>query len=212
MTVVAWIGSLLLSPLHAQNPKLEVELVAMSDASRIQRVQVSGSRVTLGSGLVVPPEVKAFEENRRRIDAANTSRLAAIVDKYGWPGKKLAGSDGAHAAWLVLMRASDPALQQRAFGLMRKMRDQIAKLDYAYMSDVVAVQTSRPQTYGTQWTCRDGHIALLTPLRDPGRVNELRAGVGLPRLGDDYKRILNGFASDRPGCTARLIGPAEPRP
>ncbi len=33
---------------------------------------------------------------------AHTARLQEIVAEHGWPGRSLAGEDGADAAWLVL--------------------------------------------------------------------------------------------------------------
>ena len=47
-------------------------------------------------------------------DAAGADRLWAILDDYeAWPGHKLVGEDGEHAAWL-LAQLGDSDLQRRA--------------------------------------------------------------------------------------------------
>jgi hypothetical protein len=35
------------------------------------------------------------------VDRDNTARLREIVARHGWPGRALAGEQGAHAAWLL---------------------------------------------------------------------------------------------------------------
>jgi hypothetical protein len=35
------------------------------------------------------------------VDRDNTARLREIVAERGWPGRRLAGEAGAHAAWLL---------------------------------------------------------------------------------------------------------------
>jgi hypothetical protein len=35
------------------------------------------------------------------VDRDNTARLRAIVGRHGWPGHRLVGEAGAHAAWLL---------------------------------------------------------------------------------------------------------------
>ena len=49
----------------------------------------------------------------------NTARMKGIVDEHGWPGRSLAGEDGANAAWLLVQHAdADPAFQERCLALM----------------------------------------------------------------------------------------------
>jgi hypothetical protein len=48
-----------------------------------------------------------MEEVHRR----NAARLKVVIAEQGWPGRSLAGEDGAHATWLVLQPAiGEPAL------------------------------------------------------------------------------------------------------
>jgi hypothetical protein len=52
----------------------------------------------------------------------NAGRLAAVLDRHGWPTPDLAGKDGAAAAWPVLQHAiGDPALIRRGLELISRL-------------------------------------------------------------------------------------------
>jgi hypothetical protein len=72
--------------------------------------------------------------------------------------------------------------------------------ELAYLEDRVALNSGRPQTYGTQIACVDGH-AEPSELADPDRVEELREEVGLQPL-DDY------LAELEPACQEEVSGGA----
>jgi hypothetical protein len=58
--------------------------------------------------------------------------------------------------------------------------------ELAYLEDRVAVNTGRPQRYGTQVECVGGH-AEAQEVADPETVDERRAEVGMePVALDDY--------------------------
>ena len=57
----------------------------------------------------LPDEVAEWQ----RIDEDNTRWLGQVLSARGWPGRTLAGEDGAAAAWLLAQYAdSDPARQR----------------------------------------------------------------------------------------------------
>jgi hypothetical protein len=119
-------------------------------------------------------------------DAARTERLAEIVDEHGWPTRELVGADGATAAWVIAQHSDlDVAFQERALELMREAVEagQADASELAYLEDRVALNRGRPQIYGTQIGCVDGH-AEPAVLADPDRVDVLRAEVGLEPLAD----------------------------
>lgn len=70
-------------------PGLRAELI--SRAKRDQEAR---------SALADPPSSAQWDAVRG-VDAENAPWLEDIVAKYGWPGAKLVGEDGAHAAWLL---------------------------------------------------------------------------------------------------------------
>jgi len=120
-------------------------------------------------------------EEWRRVDTENTRWLADLVATRGWPGRTVAGEDGAEAAWLLAQHADgDPELQ-RAF--LEALRGAVADGDaspgnLAYLEDRVRVHDGRPQLYGTQFTVTDGELQP-SPIEDPQRLDERRAEAGL---------------------------------
>jgi hypothetical protein len=128
----------------------------------------------------------AYVPRMEAVHVRNAARLRELVDQRGWPAEDIAGKDGAEAAWLIAQHAiGEPEFQRRA---LRRMQEcaadgRIPPWHAAYLEDRIAMFEGRPQRFGTQWLDdpRDGRIRPWT-LADPGRVNELRAGVGLPAL------------------------------
>ena len=115
----------------------------------------------------------------------NAERLRVIVEQHGWPGTALAGTDGAEAAWVVLQHSIAEPEMQRSFLpvlLEAATRGEIPFWQPAYLADRICIFEGRPQIYGTQFDWNEEGEMSLCPLESPDRVNELRAGVGLPPL------------------------------
>jgi len=121
----------------------------------------------------------------------NAARLAALLDRHGWPGRTMAGADGAHAAWLIAQHAiGEPALQRRALQLLRTAAAQgeAALLEVAMLEDRIRTAEGKPQRYGTQYDWdRNGQMSPL-PIDAPERVDERRRAVGLGPLAEDTRR------------------------
>jgi hypothetical protein len=120
-------------------------------------------------------------------DTARTERLKEIIEEYGWPTIDLVGKDGADAAWTIAQHSDlDPAFQETALELLRAAAEdgQASWGNVAYLEDRVAVAKGEPQTYGTQMGCGPNGPKPATPLKDPERVDELRAEAGLDPLAD----------------------------
>lgn len=120
------------------------------------------------------------------VDRANTAYLKRVVRRYGWPGKRLAGDDGAHAAWILLQHADHaPAFQKQCLKVMEKAvrRGDASGQDYAYLLDRVLTGEGKPQMYGTQVKFADGQYVPL-PIADEANVDRRRAVVGLPPLAE----------------------------
>ncbi len=62
-----------------------------------------------------------FQGYRPRMEALHqrhATRLAALIDAHGWPGRSRVGEEGARAAWLVLQHAiGNPPLMRRGLTL-----------------------------------------------------------------------------------------------
>ncbi len=196
MCALAVVGAALLSPLHAKNPALQAELVAMQDANGDARAirngvppSANGPGVrTIGDPDAIVAGIEAAQAGVAELNVSNLVRLKAIIDQYGWPGKKLAGSDGSHAAWVIATLgvgrepatiAQDSAFLVRVLELMKRAGDDVSKTDRAWLDDRVAAITGQPQTYGTQLRCEGNALVPITPIRDQAHVDERREAVGL---------------------------------
>ncbi len=206
LCAIAGVGAALLRPLHAKNPELQAELVAMQEAvSEARRDRDNAQR-----GVFVNPTDEQIRVTE--LNVANVARLKQIIERYGWPGKKLVGSDGAHAAWLIatLSVGHDPAtvVEDNAFlaqvlALMKRAGNDVSKSDRAYLDDRVAAMNGQPQTYGTQWGCPDGELVPLTPVRDESGLDARRKAVGLRPLHEQLKDMMFQIGCGR--GTRRII-------
>ena len=95
------------------------------------------------------------------VDRDNTARLREIIGRHGWPGRRLAGDDGAHAAWLLAQHAP-PELQEECLPLLEDAvtREDASPVDLAYLRDRVLTHRGEPQLYGTQYLIRNGVMEL----------------------------------------------------
>ena len=92
------------------------------------------------------------------VDRDNTAWMKGVVAEIGWPGRSVAGADGAHAAWLLVQHAdTDPAFQRRCLDLMTEAAQagEASLKELAYLTDRVLLAEGKPQEYGTQMTGRE---------------------------------------------------------
>jgi uncharacterized protein DUF6624 len=182
-----------LSSGHAQDaPNLQIKEPALRRELLKRVEQDQAIRNELISAGVKNPD-KAILARMESIDAANTERMTAIVNQYGWPGPELVGRDGSEAAFLLVQHA-DLGLQQKVLPLVEKAYRSggLSGQDYALLLDRVRVAEGKPQVYGTQakrfeeW---NGSEPTLQPIEDEANVDKRRAEVGLPPLAE-YREIL----------------------
>ena len=157
------------------NLELQRELLAMREADlrvRDELAQAGG----LDSG---------YHPRMELVHRQNAERLRAIVGEHGWPGTALVGADGAEAAWLVVQHSiGEPGMQREYLPLLLEAatRGEIPRWQPAYLADRICFFEGRPQLYGTHSDWNDEGLMAIYTLDAPERVNELRAGVGLPPL------------------------------
>jgi hypothetical protein len=137
-------------------------------------------------------------EEWRRVDTSNTRWLADTLAARGWPGRTMAGEDGAHAAWLLAQHADQDLDLQRAF--LDALRGAVAEgeaspANLAYLEDRVRVADDRPQLYGTQFTVTDGEFGPC-PIEDPQQLDERRAAAGLEPFAEYDARIRGHLAEE----------------
>jgi hypothetical protein len=129
-----------------------------------------------------------YHPRMQAVHDANAARLAAIMDRHGWPGEPQVGADGAEAAWLIAQHAiGQPAVQRAALTALREAteRGDAPPLQAAMLEDRIRAFEGRPQRYGTQfdWDA-DGELSPL-PIEDPDGVDDRRRMLGLAPLGHE---------------------------
>src|SRR4051812_26937938 len=180
------------SPESIDDTALRAELLAM--AAEDQRVR---AELAAEGSLFDGYHPRMAEVHRR-----NSARLAAILDRHGWPGRALVDADGSAAAWLVLQHAiGDPPLMRRGLELLARLAPGgVAPAQLAMLEDRVRAFEGRPQRFGTQYDWDEHGRLGPMPIEDPGRVDERRRSVGLGPLEENTRRIREetARAGDRP--------------
>ena len=161
------------------NEQLRTELLARADRDQTARKSLPPAQRDQQWEQVIAP-----------VDRDNTARMRQIVAEYGWPGYTLAGADGAHAAWLLVQHA--PAgFQEECLPLLEDAvaRGDAAPRDLAYLTDRVLMHRGEPQIYGTQYQVVGGQLSLWQ-VREPDRLDQRRAALGLPPEAENRARLL----------------------
>jgi len=124
--------------------------------------------------------------NMVRTDSADMRRVAAIVLRYGYPGKSLVGTPTNEAVWSVIQHSNKipqylPLLKTAA------EKGELLYWRYAQMLDRQLVHDGQEQLYGTQGmgytvpnpaTGTPETIKFIWPIKDATRVNERRKQAG----------------------------------
>jgi hypothetical protein len=134
------------------------------------------------------------------IDDDNAAWLGEVVRRVGWPGRSMAGEDGAHMAWLLAQHADrHPRFQRRCLALLRRAvaAGEASPLDLAHLTDRVLLASGKAQIYGTQLVAREGRF-VARRLRDPETVDERRAAAGLKPLQASLDEAHDLYGSPSP--------------
>ncbi|RYG17401.1 MAG: hypothetical protein EOO07_11185 [Chitinophagaceae bacterium] len=120
--------------------------------------------------------------------------LQKTFKKTGFPGNDLVGEDGANSFWLMTQHCDKwPDFQKKVLVSMKKQVDKknASAVDYAYLTDRVALNTGGQQLYGTQVTYdQDSCMAKPKALKDPANVNARRKRIGM----DVIEKYLNSMS------------------
>jgi hypothetical protein len=170
---------------YQMNEQLRDELLMMMkrDLDTRERL-VSGRRLWDG-----------YAEEMEKVHSENAERLRAIIDEFGWPGRSLAGADGANAAWLIAQHSiSRPTLQRRFLKALNAAvaGGEVPPLQAAYLEDRIRFHEGRPQRYGLVFDW-DEQGELNTKVDDVAKANARRKRLGLPPLAEalrEQRRII----------------------
>ena len=162
-----------------KDPVLCAELIAMRDRDQAVRKKWIADR-----------DNEAVKQEVEAVDRENTTRVRAIIDAQGWPGKSIVGEKGSAAAWTLLQHA-DAATLKQYIAIMERAVDggELHGSLFATSVDRVRIQEGRPQVYGSQFHEVDGKMVPL-PIENEEEVDARRAKVGLGPLAE-YSKMLN---------------------
>jgi hypothetical protein len=122
----------------------------------------------------------------------NAEQLREIIKRFGWPGKSLVGEDGAYAAWFVLQHdIGEPDFIRSCISLLQEaaQKGELPKKHIAMTIDRVKIYEGKEQVYGTHYDWDDNGEISPVFLENPEKVDERRAGMDLPPLAENIKRI-----------------------
>lgn len=181
---------------NVANPALRRELLERVDRDQqvrqrlIQWMQEHKSDQPSQSG-EEDPRVK----ETRQVDAENRTWLKSVLEKSGWPVASQVGTDGAHAAWLLVQHADEaPEFQKQCLELMRTAAPgEVSRTDIAYLTDRVMVRETGKQLYGTQVQLKDGKWEPL-PLAEPERIDALRKEAQMQPLAEYLELVTKVYS------------------
>ncbi len=116
-------------------------------------------------------------------DRENSAWLKADLDRNGWYGISRYGKEADMAAWLMVQHSDqDLPFQQKVLAMLEPLvaTGDTSKSNFAYLVDRVAVNSGRPQRYGTQGLCTGPGKWEPREMEDPANLDRRRADVGLP--------------------------------
>ncbi len=150
---------------------------------------------------------KGYHPRMKALHQRHATRLAALIDAHGWPGRSRVGEEGAQAAWLILQHAiGNPPLMRRGLTLLQGgvSEGEVSPLEVAMLEDRIRTFEGRPQRYGTQFDWDEhGRLSPL-PLEDPAGVDARRRAIGLGPLAQDlWQTPRRTSALDGPPATWR---------
>lgn len=171
-----------------QYPALQAELFAMAAEDHRVRAELVAEG-TLFQG---------YHPRMAEVHHRNAARLSAIMERIGWPGRRLVGPDAAGAAWLVLQHSvGDPAVMRRGLALVQAApAEDVDPAQVAMLEDRVRVHSGLPQRYGTQFDWDADGVLSPHPIEDQEGVEARRRAVGLPPLAEKLREVREGAARE----------------
>lgn len=140
-------------------------------------------------------------------DKQNRIWLKGVVQKHGWPGKSVVGTNGAKNAWLLVQHADqDRDLQQECLTKMEELpKGEVSPKDIAYLTDRVLNGTGKKQKYGTQALLKNGKL-ILYPIEDEEHVDERRKAIGLGPLAEYVSLMEKSYGISKTADTTEGDG------
>jgi len=172
----------LLSALSATaqtKPELQKQLLNMAQQSK----QVNATQKS--------DATEVLKNMAADISQLHTQTLNEIVQLQGWPTKTQVAEKGVIAAFELVKNSNNLSFQQDMLPLIIQSfvdKDGIAGQGVAEFTDNVSIKLGKNQVFGTQADLIAGAVVFFQ-IENEASVDELRAQMGLPPLGE-YKKTL----------------------
>lgn len=127
----------------------------------------------------------------QRVIRTNFRTAKKILEAYGYPGYALVGQESSKHYFLLVQHSDfDLAFQQRVLKIMQRevAHKNASGQQYAYLTDRIAINSGKPQVYGTQ-VLMSGNTQV-KPCISPAKLNDRRKAVGLEPI-EDYLKKCN---------------------
>jgi hypothetical protein len=121
----------------------------------------------------------------------NARQLREVIERFGWPNERLAGVDGAEAAWLIAQHSiAEPDFMRACCRLLEHevASGEVPGWQLAYLDDRIRVSEGRPQRFGTQYEVTPTGPALC-PVEEPESLDQRRLNVGLGPISERLKSM-----------------------
>ncbi len=130
----------------------------------------------------------------KKVDKYNYTILDSFFKHYGYIGYNLAGTSGENHFWLLIQHQDKhPGFQDSVLVRMKieVERNNANKINFAYLTDRVKLNTGQLQVYGTQMIVNDESNSFVPrPCIDLDKLNERRKSVGLSTI-EEYTKTMN---------------------
>lgn len=136
--------------------------------------------------------MRKSREWNSKIDKQNSERMKKIISQYGWIGRSMVGMEAANGAWLLIQHADhDVEFQKQALELLKEAvaLGEAEKMNEAYLTDRVKVNSGQPQIFGTQFYKDSEGKFGPRPIEDIEHLEERRKELGLQAFSEYEKRI-----------------------
>ena len=165
------------------NKPLVAELDSVFTDDQKYRLQLSEIEEKYGSQ---SNELKSLWKTINEKDSVNLLKVKLILDKYGWLGEDIIGSQGNLTLFLVIQHADSSTRREYLPMMEQAVKQGKANAgNLALLEDRMAFERGKKQIYGSQIGYNpETKRNYVLPLEDPDNVDKRRREVGLGPLSD----------------------------
>lgn len=134
-----------------------------------------------------------YHPRMEEVHRDNARQLRELIERFGWPNERLAGSDGAEAAWLIAQHAiAEPDFMRACRSLLENevASGAVPKWQLAYLDDRICVSEGGLQRFGTQFEVTPTGPELC-PVEHPESLDERRRQAGLGPIAERLESMRN---------------------